>query len=271
MGFKWGDIKMFSDLPSNFLYTAYKLVIEFSDNLGKSHFTQGTAFVIAISSDADDFIIVTNRHMVDPNYNAPAASYKNFNLKSIIATGRRNDDSLYRFSIDPKTSVYHSQDVLNDVAIFVKPLCKVIENMPTFELFYHFGLADIADKNFFHSELFPFDVVAFAGFPQEHDQLAERPLIRGGRIASDPKFDFSIGGKAAGQCVAYEAFAYGGSSGSPLYAPARGFSNSPNARVGRLIGINAGYLQNGTQHIGLSYFYRSTIILEILKENKIIG
>lgn len=261
---------MFSNPSPQFLYSAYKVVTHFADDVGTPKSVQGTAFVIAIGSG--DLAIVTNRHVIDLDYKEPTAKYKNFTLKSIVMTGRRDDDSLYRFSIDPTSSVFYSQDVLDDVGVFMRPKCQAIENMPDMKLFYHFALEDLADENFLRSELAPFDVVAFAGFPEEHDRLAERPLIRGGRIASDPKFDFSLQGKAAGRCIAYEAFSHGGASGSPVYAPAKGFQGMSGARNGRLVGINAGHLNREMgQHTGLSYFYRSTVILEILKDNGVLN
>jgi hypothetical protein len=257
---------MFSNPLPEFLYSAYKVVTHFADDMGTLKSIQGTGFVIAVGSG--DLAIVTNRHVIDLDYKEPTAKYKNFTLRSIVVTGRRADDSLYRFSIDPASSVFYSRDVLDDVAIFIRPRCQAIENMPNTKLFYHFGLEDLADETFHQTELAPFDIVAFAGFPEEHDRLAERPLIRGGRIASDPKFNFSLQGRPAGRCIAYEAFSHGGASGSPVYAPARGFKGLEGARDGRIVGINAGHLNcEMGQHTGLSYFYRSTVILEILKDN----
>ena len=260
---------MFTNPPPQFLYSAYKMVTQFADDVGTSKSIQGTAFVIAVG--ANDLAIVTNRHVIDLNYKEPNQKYKSFKLKSVVLTGRRNDDSLYRFSMDPESQAHFSKEVLDDVAVFVRPKCQAIENMVDMKLYYHFGIEDLADENFFALELAPFDVVVFSGFPEEHDRLAERPLVRGGRIASDPKFDFSLEGKLAGRCVAYEAFSHGGASGSPVYAPAKGFQGMPGARNGRLVGINAGHLKREMgQHTGLSYFYRSTVILEILREAGVI-
>lgn len=261
---------MFSNPSPQFLYSAYKVVTHFTDDQGTQKSIQGTAFVIAIGSG--DLVIVTNRHVIDLDYKEHTAKYKNFKLSSVVMTGRRDDDSLYRFSVDPASKVLHSQNALDDVAVFVRPNCQAIENMADMKLFYHFGLEDLADEQFLNLDLAPFDVVAFAGFPEEHDRLAERPLIRGGRISSDPKFNFSLQGKAAGRCIAYEAFSHGGASGSPVYALAKGFKGIAGARNGRLVGINAGHLNREMgQHTGLSYFYRSTVILEILKDNGVLS
>lgn len=257
---------MFSNPSPQFLYSAYKVVTHFADDMGTQKSIQGTGFVIALGSG--DLAIVTNRHVIELGYKKATAKYMNFTLQSIVVTGRRADDSLYRFSVAPTSPVYFSQDFLDDVAVFIRPHCQAIENMPDMKLFYHFGLEDLADEIFLQTELAPFDVVAFAGFPEEHDRLAERPLIRGGRIASDPKFNFSLQGQAAGRCIAYEAFSHGGASGSPVYAPAKGVHGIAGSRNGRLVGINAGHLDREMgQHTGLSYFYRSTVILEILNDN----
>jgi len=257
---------MFHSLPKQFLYCGYKAVTQFADDVGTDKVLHGTAFVIAIGSS--DLAIVTNRHMVDIDYKQPTSKYKNFKLRSIVISGRRDDDSLYRFSVAPESPASYSANALDDVAVLIRPRCQPLENMPEMKLFYHFGLNDLADDRFLTSELVPFDVVAFAGFPEEHDKLSERPLIRGGRIASDPKFDFSILGKPAGRCIAYEAFSHGGASGSPVYAPAKGFRGIDGSRNGRLIGINAGHIDREFgQHAALSYFYRSTVILDILSKN----
>lgn len=147
-------------------------------------------------------------------------------------------------------------------------MCQAIENMPDLKLFFHFSLEDLADEKFLCADLAPFDVVSFSGFPEEHDKLAERPLIRSGRIASDPKFNFSIDGKAAGGCIAYEGFSHGGASGSPVFAPAKGLHGMAGSRNGKLVGINVGHVNGDLgQHSGISYFYRSTVILEIFHAN----
>lgn len=255
---------MFSDLPKNFLYVSYKVVATFADDIGTNKSVQGTAFAVAIGPEG--FALITNRHVVDLSYKEATGKYKNFRLNRILVTGRRDDDSIYRFALDPAAHISLPKDPLDDVAVIINPLCEPVENMESLKIFYHFALEDLADDEYIGS-LVPFDVVAFSGFPDQHDKLAERPLVRGGRIASDPRFEFSLSGKPAGHCIAYEAFSHGGASGSPVYAPAKGFVGK-DSRKGKLVGINAGHLEAGMgQHAGLSYFYRSTVILSVLKES----
>lgn len=259
---------MFHDLPAQFLYSAYKIEVEFSDGV-TCKTGQGTAFVVA--SEEGPFAIVTNRHVLEADYRDSSGKHRGFSIKSILMTGRRSDDSLYRFRVDPQSVLRFPGAYQDDVGVLIDPLCEPVENMAKMRLFFHFQLEDVADEEFLAS-LLPFDVVAFSGFPEEHDRLNERPILRGGRIASDPRFDFSIWGVARGQCIAYESFSHGGASGSPVYAPPKGFASIPGSRHGKLVGINAGHIDaRSGQHAGLSYFYRSTVIREVLRANGFKG
>ncbi|WP_202842457.1 hypothetical protein [Luteimonas saliphila] len=256
---------MFSDLPKEFLYSAYKVVASFADEIGTTKAVQGTAFVVAVG--VEGFALVTNRHVIDLAYKDSTSKYKSFKLVRVLVTGRRDDDSIYRFALDPDAVISVPKDPLDDVAVIINPRCEPVENMASLKIFYHYALEDLADDGYVRA-LKPFDVVAFAGFPNEHDKLSERPLVRGGRIASDPRFEFSLNSKPAGHCIAYEVFSHGGASGSPVYAPAKRFMGKDGSRIGKLVGINAGHLQADLgQHSGLSYFYRSTVILDVLKAN----
>ncbi len=126
----------------------------------------------------------------------------------------------------------------------------------------------LADEEIF-TTIDPFDLVCYTGFPDQHDKLGDRPIIRSGHIASDPNYDYSWNSKSQGKCVAYEGFSSGGASGGPIFSPPRGMSNIPNSRHGYLIGINAGHIPGSDGHSGISYFYKSTVILNIIEKNKL--
>ena len=102
-----------------------------------------------------------------------------------------------------------------------------------------------------------------------HDKLMGRPIIRGGRISSDPKYNYSWDKDYHGQCVAYEGFSSEGASGSPILALPRGLTGMSNARQGFLIGINSGHIPEGIGHSGISYFYKSTVIQDIIEDNEL--
>ena len=90
-----------------------------------------------------------------------------------------------------------------------------------------------------------------------------------GSIASDPEFSYS-NKEAKGDCIVYEGFSFGGNSGSPIFALPRGITNGSGALAPRqfyFVGINAGhFLEKGLQqrHAGLSYFYKSSVILDLI-------
>ena len=127
----------------------------------------------------------------------------------------------------------------------------------------------LATAKDYESQFSVCDFVAFPGFPEWYDKLQQRPILRSGTIASDPRYDYSFVPEYKGECVAYEAFSYGGSSGSPVFAVEKGPKPGPGIsfpgfRELKLLGINAGHLNVGSsnpQHSGISYLYKSSAIL----------
>jgi hypothetical protein len=93
------------------------------------------------------------------------------------------------------------------------------------------------------------DFVAYPGFPDWYDKLNNNPIFRSGTISSDPRFNYSHKSEFNGDCIAYEAFSFSGSSGSPVFAIQKGFPVGGAIQTGEnfyspvmLIGINAGVL-----------------------------
>ncbi|WP_411358652.1 trypsin-like peptidase domain-containing protein [Pseudidiomarina salilacus] len=250
---------MFHEPPKQFLYSAYKLEVEFQDDCGTIKTGTATAFILEVAESTP--WIVTNRHVIDLNYKQDSAKYKNFKLVKLSMTGRRADDSVYTLNLHPNARVFTHDDEENDVAL-IEARIYLYGNSG---FHWHFGMEHLATEEILKS-VEPFDLVCYAGFPQQHDKLGKRPIIRSGHIASDPQYDYSWDGKPRGQCVAYEGFSSAGSSGSPVFAPPRGMQNISNSRNGYLIGVNAGHIPDIQGHSGISYFYKSTAILEIIKK-----
>jgi hypothetical protein len=124
----------------------------------------------------------------------------------------------------------------------------------------------------FQTKLSVCDFVAFPGFPPWYDKRDQRAILRTGTIASDPRYNYSRSEAEDGACLAYEAFSYGGSSGSPVFAiqkgpkPGAGIS-FPGFREEMMIGINAGHLNldvDKKQHSGISYLYKSFAIADVI-------
>ncbi len=253
---------MFHIPGKEIFYSSYKINIEFSDGIKKLQ-GSGTGFVLEIAPGVA--WIVTNRHVIDLDYRKPTPKYKDFKLSNFTITGRDSNDIEYSYRLHEDAEKYFHEDYENDVAI-VRAHVYLVDGQ---RFHWHFGLSHLATKEIYKTIL-PLDWVCYSGFPPTHDKLANRPIIRSGHIASDPHFDYSWDSKNKGQCVAYEGFSYEGSSGSPVFAPARGLTNLPNSRNGYLVGINAGHISEQSGHSGISYFYKSTVILEIIEKNNLI-
>ena len=257
---------MFHEPPENFLYSSYRVDAKHTDSSGTSKEGIATGFVV--EGRAGEAWFITNRHVVDLDYRQATAKFKDFQLTEFSITGRRSDDSIYTFGLHPNARMFFHDDEENDVVV-IEPHC-VWEGVPENQrsLHWHFGKEHLADESVFKESMQPFDVVCYAGFPDQHDKLGNRPILRSGHIASDPRYDYSWDSKPRGQCVAYEGFSLSGSSGSPVFAPPRGTTTMPNSRHGFLVGINAGHLPNHPSgHSGISYFYKSTVITEIFARN----
>jgi hypothetical protein len=254
---------MFHEPPKEFLYSAYKVEATHSDSIGTNKSGVATAFVLEIAKG--DPWIVTNRHVVDLNYRQPTLKYKDFKLSKLQITGRRADDTVYTLQLHEDARIFFHEDEENDVVVIEARV--YLENGKS--LHWHFGMEHLATAEIYKT-INPFDLICYSGFPHQHDKLGDRPIIRSGHIASDPQYSYSWDSSHHGQCVAYEGFSSEGSSGSPVFSPPRGMQHIPNSRHGFLIGVNAGHVPNATGHSVISYFYKTTTILEIIEKNSLI-
>lgn len=255
---------MFHEPNEHFFYASYKVEAKYVDNQGTQKNATATAFILDVGNGIS--LIVTNRHVVDIDYRQPTAKYKDFKLESFSITGRRPDDSTYTLNLHENAKMYFHENYENDIAVVeARIYCYTGDE----KLHWHFVLEHLAGTDVYKT-IKPFDLICYTGFPDQHDKLGNRPILRSGRIASDPKYDYSWNNENKGECVAYEGFSSSGASGSPIFAPPRGLQNIPNSRHGYLIGVNAGHIPGTTGHTGISYFYKSTVIIDILEKNNLL-
>ncbi len=257
---------MFHELPEQFLYSSYFIDTQFAHPDGTTKAGSATAFVLEVAPKTP--WIVTNRHVIDIDYRQRTPKYKDFRLAHFSITGRRSDDSVYTFDLHSNAKCYFHNDRENDVVLIQPYICLDTAEGALNSFHWHYGLEFLADEKVFSESIRPFDLICYTGFPDQHDKLGNRPILRSGHIASDPKYDYSWDQLPHGRCVAYEGFSSSGASGSPILAPPRGMHGIPNSRHGFLIGVNAGHVPTQPQgHSGISYFYKSTIILDIIEQN----
>jgi hypothetical protein len=225
-----------------------------------------------------ELCLLTNRHVVDINYQKKTPKYKDYKLADILihmkvrdsSSGLPSDEHCVRI-LNYRDFMY-SSEIENDVACLRN--IRVIEiNGREAMVYYRIGFNMIADNSRLNEKLIICDFVAFPGFPEWYDRRNNHPILRTGTIASDPRFDYSYDDSYHGEVIAYEAFSYGGSSGSPVFAIQKGFQTDGSLSGGfyreiMLVGINAGHIPiKGVieTHSGISYFYKSSVILELIE------
>jgi hypothetical protein len=197
-------------------------------------------------------------------------------------------DEINEFYLTP-TQVKHHNNPENDISCFIDPTPISTEEMENIqnvqdrrmfnaenqiEIDYFIGNDLVADKSFIETEVSVSDFVAFPSYQQWHDDVNFRPIMRQGVISSDPRYNYSWdspkNGKLEGDIIAYEAFSYGGASGSPVFALQKGIEpgegvNFEGYRPVKMIGINAGKLTDSHGgHSGISYMYKSSAIREMV-------
>lgn len=266
---------MYHGLNNDFLYSAYQILSTFQDDVGKDKTIAATTFFV-LNKDRK-ICLVTNRHMVDLNYQPRSSKYIKFRLKRIIIRGKRQDRESGLPVHNQQLQINHadirfSSIYQNDVACIIAPQIVSASDSPDTTIDFLIPHDIIATRADIDTQISICDFVAFPGFPDWYDKREARPILRTGTISSDPRSDYSSSEEYQGECTAYEAFSYGGSSGSPIFAvqkgpkPGAGIS-FPGFRELKMIGINAGHLPTaiGT-HSGISYMYKSSAILDIIDQ-----
>ncbi len=139
----------------------------------------------------------------------------------------------------------------------------------------------IADAEFLRGKAQLMDFVSFIGFPGHDDdpwwdQQANVPIARMASIASTPERSFVNSAIRSDDVVLVSGLSFSGSSGSPVFLHRKGIRATPPLVAdfvpATLIGImsghsmEAGSLPEMLRHTGLSYFTRSTSILDLLGE-----
>jgi hypothetical protein len=259
-------------LNNSFLYSACRVISKFSN--GASTVTStGTGFFI-IKESTTSFI--TNRHMVDIEYADFKKQFVGFKLCEFYIDNRRIDKNtqlpsdIIEYKVQNFSEFIFPNAKENDIACL--KTIKVTNVNTSIEFAIPFEMLASEDK--IKNKLSVCDFVAFPGFPDWYDKRNNTPILRTGALASDPRVDYSITKDFMGNCIAFEAFSYGGSSGSPVFAIQKGFPIGPGLSSGDdfyreilLIGINAGHFDTTSgQHSGISYLFKSSEIIELINK-----
>jgi hypothetical protein len=243
---------MYHGLNNSILYSAYSITCTFfRERDGGKKSIGGTAFFISQPNKLPT--LVTNRHVLDIGYGKGGGEFAGFKLQETTIEGFNGVPNAglpterKRLLVDPTQDVRFASNYDEDVGIIPAPRVQLLEGVG--------GGADfsiprklLADDSDIFDKLTICDFVAFPGFPPWHDKLARRPILRVGTISSDPRADYSSTQRSMGRRVAYEAFSFGGSSGSPVFALQKGIKPGEGMefsgyRPFMMVGINAGHIK----------------------------
>lgn len=219
----------------------------------------------------DSYYIVTNRHVVDQGFDR-GKSASHVSLISATVSGFTTDFNYFIAKISSPEAAFTADPFEDIAAIRVKDF--VVQ--PNFKVLSINAIPydHLADEEYF-SGLNCGDFISMPGYPEWYDRAAQRPILRSGTLASDPSTPYSGPDQEPVESRRLiEAFSFGGSSGSPVFA--LGYGSTPgsdilisNSRSVKLVGINAGHLKVGGSggHSGLSFMFTSTSIARLLLEN----
>ena len=259
---------MIHGIKNDFLYTAKKVVATWNMD-GECVTAQGTGFFVGNGSDFLAF--VTNRHVVEPGYDDP--KYKGYELfglaiDSYIAIDETGKPIEYNNRAIANAKIGFDVNPNNDVACLTN-----IFAHGGIEVALPISLDDLATEEWINSKLTVCDTIAYPGFPAWFDHKKNTPIFRMGTIASDPRNDYCCReDEPEAARIAYEGFSSSGASGSPVFAAQKGFPVGRTIqappdfyREVKVIGINAGHFSDKEKnHSGISYFYKSSVIRNIL-------
>jgi hypothetical protein len=259
-------------IRAEIVFTVARVKAQFEDDIGNTPNRVGTGFWV---SRGDDIAFITNRHILDPTMQCQPR--RNLKLSEVQLEHRRIEDGV----AFPETAFFPVQSL--DAALRMHPdadcaalMNPQVQKPSNFPLALSIDIKDLADERWLREDVQLMDFASFIGFPGsgEHlwwDQRANHPIARLATIASLPDAPFVNKAIATADVTLVSGMSFSGSSGSPIISHLKAESPwTQHRRPPKVLGIMSGHLVESSpahpmfQHTGLSYFTRSTSILQLL-------
>jgi hypothetical protein len=267
-----------SGISKNIVNSVNRLKSTFIDDLGNHRTIQGTGFWLTLPKGGSAFI--TNKHNVDLKIKLGIDT--KFSLSETKIEIRKLGDNLLHnttefFLIKNLTESLNVSSAA-DCALFRDPIFpdkpKDFKSIP---LRYN----EIADEQFLKEKVQIMDFASFIGFPGDSqtewwDQYFNFPIARLCSISSLPEIPFRNKAISTEDVTLVAGFSFSGSSGSPVILHEKSIKvdektlTNPFYVPPRIIGIMSGHTiefpnnESMFRHTGLSYFTRSTSILNLI-------
>jgi hypothetical protein len=284
-----------SGIAEAVLFATTRIRTTFIDDIGNTKSGTGTGFWL----DAKDLgaVLVTCRHNLDRSlWGDPEFQLSGFEFESRLDGTKPSSQGLE--GVTPETEfratvglpeMFMSETA--DCAIIIAPHERCAEEKRAYRI-HAMPAWQLAEESFFRRELRVTDNASFIGFAGSQgaswwDQEWNLPIARHCTLASHPGMPFKNSNIPTGDTLLVTGLSFSGSSGSPVISHERYFEPSiversiaqiemrpEPQRVHRdpmVIGVMSGHWPDHKTrsdgpfpHSGLSYFTRSTSILELL-------
>ena len=251
---------MYHPLPREWLLATVKVQVGFSSGAEKQ-FRKGSGFLVSVE---DEILLVTNRHVIDLEYSDQNFRGKGYELSTIVMSTFEGSER-YVTHIGEADVSWHS-DSRVDIAFLKNMKAIGVRGRLTFV-----PTEIIGDENYLEKDLGWGDQVSFSSFQAWTSTESEYPIVRTGIVSSDPVSGYVFEGTRVRDIFLLEAFSFKGSSGSPVFANAKGIKVGPTFtgggfRPAKLIGVMVGRMEiGGGLHPGLSYCHRSDLLLRMIR------
>ncbi len=257
-----------------------RLKIIASDPIGNELLYDATGYWV--KNFENKTVLVTNKHNLDPAI--VSDKYEGYKIKEIKVLIREKAIDGYsdrtEFFTMKLTTIKGLVHVTADIAILIDPTFEGNKIAGNFG-FEPLNTTEIADEKFFLNSCELFDPIGFIGYPRTwFDIEANLPIGRPAYLASYPHKPFKNPLIKTEDTLLVSGLSFQASSGSPVFSFPKGLEikglgvievESPYTPP-KLIGVMSGhfpdYLEKDRSewkvHSGLSYFTRSTALLELL-------
>ncbi|MCX4598285.1 serine protease [Streptomyces sp. NBC_01549] len=270
---------MLKQIDATTLYSAVRLTVRFSEyGATRPGAGIGTGFIVRAGDGRDDAqYLVTNRHVVDPNY----TKKRGWELSEVRIHG------YFQKTREPQSSPVWQEAVLRAPVVHTSPAWHV--DLAVLPLGTGDGLEVVAGSGRFNS--LPVQILAnrqdfsrgevtvgrqvlMPGYPGINETVAKRPILVGGVIATDPRFPAAVGADEYPDEVLCHAFSWNGMSGSPVLCMVPrpttwdDFGSGGSSLRAVLAGVNAGHIEPRSDAAAgvISRFVRGDVLAGLLRQ-----